>query len=203
MRTASRGLSGVKPSVTLAAVLGAWVLLAGATVLPTPVVRALIADAAMRGDIGAMRKLIEQKADVNAAQGDGMTALHWAAEHSDLAMTDLLIRARAKLGAVTRIGAYTPLHIASRSGGAAIVKALLKAGSDPNVATASGATALHLAAASGSAEAVTALLDHKADVNAKESEWGQTPLIFAAAADRADVIRVLLKRGADASIRSK
>jgi len=94
------------------------------------------------------------------------------------------------------------LHIAGKSGSGAVVRALLKAGSDPNALTTSGATPLHFAAASGSVDAVNALLDKRADPNARESEWGQTPLIFAAAEDRADVIRALLKRGADASIRT-
>jgi ankyrin repeat protein len=169
---------------------------------PTHAVPA-VADAAMRGDAAAVRKLVEQRADVNVAQGDGMTALHWAAEHGDLAMTDVLLRAHAKLTAVTRIGNYTPLHIASKSGSGAVVNALLKAGADANVTNISGATALHFAAEAGSVEAVTALADHKADLNARESEWGQTPLMFAAAANRGAVITVLLKRGADPAIRTK
>jgi ankyrin repeat protein len=164
--------------------------------------KAPIADAAMQGDVATVRKLIAEGVNVNAAQGDGMTALHWAAERGDSAMASLLLRAHANVKAVTRIGNYTPLHIAGKSGSGAVVRALLKAGSDPNVATTSGATALHFAAASGNVEAVNALLDKKADLNARESEWGQTPLIFAAAEDRADVIRTLLKRGADASIRT-
>jgi ankyrin repeat protein len=164
--------------------------------------KAPIADAAMQGDVATVRRLIAEGVNVNAAQGDGMTALHWAAERGDSIMANLLLRAHANVKAVTRIGNYTPLHIAGKSGSGAVVRALLKAGSDPNVATTSGATALHFAAASGSVDAVNALLDKKADLNARESEWGQTPLIFAAAEDRADVIRALLKRGADASIRT-
>lgn len=189
----------------LAAVVCAAMLLAGAasgpgdpkasTVPSSPVV----ANAAMQGDTAALRKLVAGGANVNVAQGDGMTALHWAAERGDVSMANLLIKARANLKAATRNGGYTPLHVASKDGNAAVVRTLIRAGSDVNAMTATGATALHLAAASGSADAVTALLDKGADVNAKESEWGQTPLLFAAEYDRADVIRVLLKRGADAN----
>ena len=192
--------SSLQNRLRLLTIAGFAALATAASSGTTP--KAPIADAAMEGNAATVRKLIAQGVDVNAAQGDGMTALHWAAEHGDSAMAALLLRAHANVKAVTRIGGYTPLHIASRTGSGAIVRALLKAGADPNVATTSGATALHLAAASGDVDAVNALLDKKADPNARESEWGQTPLIFAAAEDRADVIRTLLKRGADASLRT-
>src|SRR5262245_45379535 len=129
---------------------------------PTPV-----ADSAMRGDRDAVRDLLKQGADVGAAQGDGMTALHWAAERGDAAMADMLVYAGANVSAVTRIGQYTPLHLASRSGSAAVVAALLKAGADPSVrSTTTGVTALHLAASSGNAAVVKLLLDAGADPNA-------------------------------------
>ncbi|MDB4876646.1 MAG: hypothetical protein JWM41_3092 [Gemmatimonadetes bacterium] len=162
-----------------------------------------VADAAMHGDLAAVKKLIEQGADVNVSQGDGMTALHWAADRGDTAMTGALLHAHANVKAVTRIGSYTPLHIASKSGNAAVVRALLKAGSDANGLTASGAAPLHLASAAGNPDAVAALLDAGANANARESEWDQTPLVFAAEYDRPAAIRVLLKHGADASIHTK
>ena len=84
-----------------------------------------VADAAMRGDRDAVRALLKQGADVSAAQGDGMTALHHAAERGDAAMVEMLVYAGANVGAMTRIGQYTPLHVASQSGNAAVVQALL------------------------------------------------------------------------------
>jgi ankyrin repeat protein len=163
-----------------------------------------VADAAMKGDRDAVRTLLKQGADVSAAKGDGMTALHFAAERGDVAMTEMLVYAGANVAAVTRIGQYTPLHLASRAGNAAVVSALVKAGANVSArTTTSGVTPLHLAAASGSAAVVTELLDHGADADAKESEWGQTPLMFAAADNRVEAIRVLLARGADATIKTK
>ncbi len=163
-----------------------------------------VADAAMKGNRDAVRTLIQQGADVNAAQGDGMSALHWAADKGDAELTELLVYAGANPGAVTRIGQYTPLHLASRAGSAAAVRALLKAGAKVDAKTSvSGATPLHLAAAAGDPAVVTALLDAKADINAKESEWEQTPLIFAASLNRVEAIKVLLARGADANATSK
>ena len=100
----------------LAIMLCAPAFVAAVSLGPTPRrATPAVADAAMRGDAATVRKLIAQRADVNVAQGDGMTALHWAAEHGDLAMTEVLLKAHAKLGAVTRIASYTPLHIAGKS----------------------------------------------------------------------------------------
>ena len=84
-----------------------------------------VADAAMRGDKAAVRELLKQGADVNGAQGDGMSALHWAAERGDAELTDMLIYAGANIAAVTRIGQYTPLHLASWNGHGATVAALI------------------------------------------------------------------------------
>jgi ankyrin repeat protein len=158
----------------------------------------------MKGDRDAVRALLKQGADVSAAKGDGMTALHFAAERGDAAMTEMLVYAGANVAAVTRIGHYTPLHVASRAGNPAVVQALLKAGANVSArTTTSGVTPLHLAAASGSAAVVELLLDHGADADAGESEWGQTPLMFAAAENRVDAIRLLLERGADATIKTR
>ncbi len=127
---------------------------------------------------------------------DGMTPLHRAAGRGDVAAAVQLIKAGAQLEARTRVGDYTPLHVASKEGHGAIVQALLDAGGNAKAVTTSKTTALHLAAGAGSVDAVAALLDHGADVNAGEGAWGQTPLIFAAANNRVDAIRLLIKRGA-------
>ncbi|HZP47449.1 MAG TPA: ankyrin repeat domain-containing protein [Vicinamibacterales bacterium] len=163
-----------------------------------------VADAAMRGDREAIRALLKQGADANAPRGDGMTALHFAAEKGDAELASMLIYAGAQVSAVTRIGAYTPLHLAAQSGSVAVVDALLKAGADVNARTSStGVTPLHLAAEAGSAAVVNVLVDRKADVDAKEAEWGQTPLIFAAANNRVEAIKALLAHGADPTVATK
>ena len=160
-----------------------------------------VADAAARGDLEAVRRLLRDGADVNASQGDGMTALHWAAERDDAELADVLLYAGARLDAGTRIGHYTPLHLAARSAGATLVELLLDAGGDPNANTTnSGATPLHLAAATGDPAVVGALAEAGADVNGREGAWGQTPLVFAAANNRVAAMRVLLDAGADPSL---
>ena len=166
-----------------------------------PVANGPVAEAAMRGDLEAVRALLEEGADANEAQGDGMTALHWAARHGHAEMARLLITAGANVNAGTRIGRYTALHLASRAGSAPVVEALLAAGADVHAATTnSGATPLHLAAESGNPDAIRVLVGGGADVNGREGAWAQTPLIFAAAKNRPDAIRALLELGADASL---
>ena len=156
-----------------------------------------IADAAMTGDRAAVIALLKQGADVNATQGDAVTALHWAARLGDAEMTRTLIVAGANVRATTRFASYSPLHLAAERGSADVIGPLLKAGADPNLKTSTGATPLMFAAASGNAAAVAALADAGADLNGAETDRGQTPLIFAVAANRIDVVRLLLKRGAD------
>jgi len=162
-----------------------------------------VADAAIAGDRVTVRALLQQGVDVNAAQGDGMTALHWAALSGDVDLAKMLLYAGANLNASTRLGAFTPLLLASKSGQESMVSTLLEAGANPNDTTTNGTTALMLAAASGSVDAVTALLDRGASINATESAMGQTALMFASAYDRVPVVDLLLKRGADVSLSTK
>ena len=156
-----------------------------------------VADAAKARDAAAVKALLKQGADVNAAQGDGMTALHWAAANGDAALTQMLLSAGANIRATTRLGGITAMHMASQGGHAQVVAALIAAGADRNAATATGATPLRLAARSGSTETVMKLVETGADVNAKEKGFGQTALMVAAGLDRADVVKLLLARGAD------
>jgi ankyrin repeat protein len=162
-----------------------------------------VADAAMDGNRDAVKALLKQAADVNAAQGDGMTALHWAAMKNDADLVQTLLYAGANAKATTRIGAYTPLLLAAKSGNADVIEPLAKAGADVNAATSNGTTALMFAAASGNVAAVQALLERGADVNARESVRGLTPAMFAAASNRAAVIDLLAKKGADLQATSK
>ena len=211
MTSGRRGVAGPL-ALGLLALAGASAMLARGVAtarLPLSVVgwhvgvEAPVADAAMRRDSSRVRALLKQGADVNAAQGDGMTALHWAAMHGDAAQARMLVYAGARLDATTRNGAYTPLHLASRAGAAAVVAALLDAGADANAATASGgATPLHLAAGAGDTAVIRVLLAHTAAVDSRERAFGQTPLMWAAAANRVEAVRLLLSLGADLSLAS-
>jgi ankyrin repeat protein len=156
-----------------------------------------LADAAERGDKAAIADLLRKQVDVNAAQGDGMTALHWSALNGDADTVAALLAAHAKVDAVTRLGDYTPLHLAAERGNAAVVTRLLAAGGNVSSVTSTGVQPIHLAAEAGSVDAVRALLDKGAGVNVKDTTHGRTPLIFAASKDRVDAMKLLIARGAD------
>ena len=162
-----------------------------------------VADAAARGDRDAVKALLKGAADVNAAQGDGMTALHWAAMNGDAELTDMLVFAGANVRATTRLGTYTPLFLASQHGHGKVIQSLVKAGADVKAGTPNGTTPLMVAAASGEVEAVRVLLDHGADVNAKDGVRAQTPIMYAAASNRAEVIQLLASKGADLKVTNK
>ena len=165
--------------------------------------QAPVADAAMHGDRAAVKALLQQGGDVNAAQGDGMTALHWAAMKNDGELAQMLVYAGANVKATTRLGSNTPLVLAARNGNAPVVQVLLKAGADAKAATSTGTTPLMLAAASGSTEAETALLAAGSDLEAKESSMQQTPLMFAAAFSRVEVMKALVAAGANVKATTK
>lgn len=182
--------------------LAALAALAGASLLAAAGDTS-VADAAERRDAAAVRALLKRGADCSAAQGDGMTALHWAATNGDAELARMLIYAGANLKATTRLGGHTPLLLASKLAQVEMIDTLLEAGAGPNVGTANGTTPLMLAAASGNVKAVERLLDRGADAAAREGAMGQTALMFAAAHGRAEVIRTLAARGADIKATSK
>lgn len=152
-------------------------------------------------DHEAVRALLEQKVDVNAREGDGATALHWAVLRDDVEVVEALLGAGADPDAANDYG-VTALNLACTNRSATVVGRLLGAGADPNAATSMGETPLMTCAGTGSADALAALLDHGADVNARETSHGQTPLMWAAAQENPEAVRVLLARGADVGARS-
>jgi uncharacterized protein len=161
-------------------------------------------EAVRNTDVDAVRALLTPRplpVDVNAAAGDGATALHWAAHRDDLAIADLLIRAGARANVTDDTGA-TPLHLACTNRSAAMVERLLEAGADPNAALLNGETVLMTCARTGEARAVTALVRRGADVDAREQAHQQTALMWAVAERHPDVARSLVAAHADIRARS-
>ena len=158
-------------------------------------------EAVKKQDVQAIRTLLTQKVDINAAEADGFTALHWAAQRNDLPLVDLLIGAGANAKASTRYD-ITPLYLAAVNGNAPMIDRLLKAGADPNGTSQEGQTMLMTAALSGKADAVRLLLTRGAKVDTKEPYRGQTALMWAAAEGNTGAVEVLLEAGADATLKS-
>jgi len=172
-----------------------WIVLGGVCFA------AELADAVMNHDQATAAALVKQKVDVNAAQADGTTALHWAARWDDVAAAELLVRAGANAKAVNRFG-MRPMALACTNGSAAMVELLLKAGEDANVIVSpDGDTALMMAARTGKVDAVRVLLDHGALVNGTNPR-GQSPLMWAVSEKNAAAAKVLIERGANVNAKT-
>jgi len=161
-----------------------------------------LVDAVKQGNFTAAKALIAQKTNVNAAEPDGMTALHWAVRANDLPTVQLLVRAGANVNAASRYG-MTPIIFAAENGDPRVVAALLKAGANPNSALPEGQTALMTAARTGDVDTIKLLVETGAKIDAKEQWQGQTALMWAASQNNAGAVRALVAAGADKNERSK
>ena len=161
-----------------------------------------LVEAVKERDTTAVRAFLSQQLDVNAAEPDGATALHWAAHWNDLDTAALLMRAGANVNAANDYG-VTPLLLACSDASSAMIEALLEAGADPNVILPSGQSPLMTAARTGKVEGVKALLAHGSQVSVSEAVKGQTALMWAVTERHAEVARALIEHEADVDARSK
>lgn len=143
----------------------------------------------------AVSEVLAGGADVDVAQPDGSTALHWAAYHDQVAVVAGLLAAGAKADVANRYG-ITPLLLASENGSETIVRPLLEAGANANDRRKGGETALMVAARTGRPGVVRALIEKGAEINAQDRA-DQTALMWAAAEGHAEVIELLVASGAD------
>jgi ankyrin repeat protein len=173
---------------------------ASLTALPA-LAESTLADAIADGRREAALSLVGEGADVNAAQGDGTTPLHWAAYQLDTDLVKKLIAKGASANTANRYGA-TPLGEAAKAANAEIVALLLKAGAEVDAANADGETALMLSARTGSVDVAKLLIDAGADVNAQEAWRQQTALMWASEGAFPAVVDLLLAHGADVHARA-
>lgn len=179
---------------------GVALVVAVATVTAGPT-DATVVDAVRAGDTAAVHALLKARADVNARQPDGASALHWAAHRDDRDAARLLLEFRADANAVDDYG-MTPLMLAAGNGSASMILMLIGGGADVNQSQPSGETPLMAAARTGSAPAVDALLRAGANANAREAWRGQTALMWAASQRHGPVVRQLIAHGAKVDARS-
>src|SRR5215471_2774799 len=161
-----------------------------------------LVDAAKSGDHTAALALIAAHADVNIAEVEGTTPLHWAVHRNDVELVERLIRSGARAEIRNNYG-VTPLAEAAVVGNATVLKLLLDAGANVNSTNADGQTALMVIARTNNVDAAKLLVSHGAKVNAVENWRGQTALMWAAAEGQAAMVKLLAAGGADVNARSK
>jgi ankyrin repeat protein len=159
-------------------------------------------EAIKEGNNAAVRTLLHQRVDVSAAEPDGTTALHWAAQNGNREAVDTLIHAKAPVNARNRYG-MAPIWVAAANGYPDIVSGLLRAGADPQTTRGdSGETALMAAAMAGDVRSIQQLVAYGADPNAADAIRHQTALMWAAAERHTRAVRVLSEAGANLEARS-
>jgi ankyrin len=186
-----------KHASVFCAVLSAVVCSAPLTGLAAEHEAPRLAGAAERGDLAAVRKLLDQsaKTEVNAAGVDGTTALHWAVRSDNREMANLLVRAGADPAVKDRYG-ITPLFLAAVNGSAEMIRMLLDAGASPDSVSPTGETALMTASRTGDPSAMRILIDRGARVDARDAEFSQTALMLAVRENHPDAVKILLDHGA-------
>jgi ankyrin repeat protein len=167
-----------------------------AALLTTPT-ETPVADAAEHNNVQSVRYLLQHGEDVNAAQSDGLTALHWAALNNNLEVTEILLYAGGSVKSTTRVGGYTPLHLASQSGYFEIMGAILEAGADPNQFTSTGITSMHFAAVSNVPEAIHVLAGYGGNINVLDNFANRTPVMFASVKNANTSLGTLIDLGAN------
>jgi ankyrin repeat protein len=162
-----------------------------------------LASLIQRGDRKAAIERIRAGADVNEAQPDGTRPIHWAVFKVDYDLLDALIAKKAKADVTNEFGA-TPLAEAVKVSDARMVKTLLDAGAGVESPNLDGETALMLAIKTGDLRIFQMLVNAGANVNVVEKEHNQTPLMYAAAADKnaGEMVKLLLSKGADVRLRA-
>ncbi|MBM3776749.1 MAG: hypothetical protein FJW23_00730 [Acidimicrobiia bacterium] len=191
-----------RPHCTSPTALAALFTLAiGLPAAPATAADLRVVQAAREGDLAAVRALVKSGAPVNERQGDGATALHWAAHWDDGEMVETLLDAGANVNAVNDLG-VSPLWLACENGSPRTATRLLAAGANANVTLPSGETALMTASRTGNPDVVRALLAAGAAVNAREHSYHQTALMWAISQRHPEVVGMLVEAGADVHARS-
>jgi uncharacterized protein len=192
--------TGYARSLIIASLLTGLLPASGATVAAQSDSR--LAEAVMKRDRAAVRFLLGQKVDVNAAGKDGTPPLLWSVRADDIETAGLLLRAGADPTVANRYG-VTPLLLACSNGNTAMIRLLLDAGADPNAEDPAGETALMEAARVGTLDAVTLLLERGAVLDARDPAFQQTALMVAVRENHPAVVAFLVERGADVNAKTR
>ena len=155
-------------------------------------------EAAADCNIGKVKSLISQGADISAEDEKGRTPLHFAAEYGYKDVAELLIANHANIDAMNGIG-LTPLHKAALRGHKSVAELLITEGADVNAKNMRNKmTALHYATKYEFWEIVKLLVAAGTDVNVKD-DTGTTPVYEAMTSSKPggkEVVEILVAAGA-------
>ncbi|HEV8542963.1 MAG TPA: ankyrin repeat domain-containing protein [Verrucomicrobiae bacterium] len=157
----------------------------------------LLQNAVTRGDLEAVRYLVQRGAAINGdPQGGAGPPLVVASEAGNKAAVEFLSEKGADVNVHALNGAMTPLLAAAGKGFIQISELLLEKGADVNARNGYGQTPLHHAASGGHADEIALLAKHGATLTATDTQ-GDTPLSTAIRHDHADAVAALVKGGVD------
>ncbi|KAG8178985.1 hypothetical protein JTE90_012498 [Oedothorax gibbosus] len=143
-------------------------------------------------NLEAMKKSIEDGADIKARNIHMWTSLHFAAQGGNIHIATFLIEQNLDIEAVDKSG-QTPIHIASAFGHKELVQLLLKMNVDVQVKDNSFKTPLHFAARNGHTDVIKLLLRSKAST-ASIDESGCTPIHSAITFNHREAAEILLAK---------
>lgn len=154
--------------------------------------------AARNGNETRVRFLLENEADVDIRETDGMTALMWSSYNGYDGIVRLLLDNGANVDIQNENG-WVALHCASRFGHTYIVKLLLDHGADVNVQEMDNWTSLMWSSYSGYIDVTRLLLKYGADVGI-QNENGWAALHCATMKGNKEIIELLLEHRTDVNI---
>ena len=156
-------------------------------------------EAARIGDLGYIKKLLAEGADIKVVDQFGRNSLWHAAYGGHEEIAKLLLDSGVDPNSADQSGG-TPLHEAAEQGHQNLVRMLLNRGADSSAKDDLGYTAMHRAARNGHSDVVKVLLDSGVVPNILDGR-GATPLYAAALHGQENVARILLASGADATVK--
>lgn len=167
--------------------------------------------AVKNNDIIAVNALLKENVNPNFVDEEGYSPLHRAVLNNNLDVVNVLlsykdIDTEIKLPYEASVddwylGGATPLLVASYTGNADIVNALIEAGSDIRAKDdIDGATTIHIASANGNNEVINILLNKDNILINETDSMKDTPLHWASIKNQTDTISLLLANGADTKL---
>ena len=157
----------------------------------------------MNSHKGVVRALLDLGANPNIQDSFGRSPLMMAVKHKNADIVQMLLAAGGDPNCVKYNILDCPIMQASRDGNKEIIKMLSEAGAALDIRDKSGQTPLMVAIKHNHVDAVQVLLEKGADFKCKKYSTDNCPLIQASRDGRREIVRVLLRAGADPDVQDK